>query len=58
VPNAGDGLRRLNYRVHEWELDYREYVSKLKEKKHVIIGGDLNVAHNEIDVANPKKRNI
>ena len=57
IPNAGEGLKRLDYRTNEWDNDYREFVNNLKKKKHVIIGGDLNVAHNEIDIANPKGSN-
>ena len=52
VPNSKDGLLRIGYRC-EFEDDMREYLSKLKEKKHVIYCGDLNVAHNEIDLKNP-----
>lgn len=53
VPNAQDGLRRLDYRM-EFEDDVREYLVSLNEKKHVVYTGDLNVAHNEIDLKNPK----
>ena len=53
TPNAQDGLRRLPYRM-EYEDDLRAYLSALKEKKGVILCGDLNVAHREIDLANPK----
>ncbi len=53
VPNAQDELKRLNYRM-AWEDKVREYVSKLNEKKPVILCGDLNVAHEEIDLKNPK----
>lgn len=52
VPNAQDGLRRLEYRM-KWEDSFRAYVSCLDKKKPVIICGDLNVAHNEIDLKNP-----
>jgi exodeoxyribonuclease III len=55
VPNAGEGLKRLSYRVKEWDTAFFEYLNKLKEKKHVIICGDLNVAHKEIDIFEPKK---
>ena len=53
VPNAKQGLERLPYRM-EWEDDFRNYVNQLKEKKMVIICGDMNVAHQEIDIKNAK----
>ena len=53
VPNAQDELKRLEYRM-KWEADFRAYVKGLSEKKGVIICGDLNVAHQEIDLKNPK----
>lgn len=53
VPNSQDGLKRLSYRM-EFEDAFRGYLCSLKAKKHVIITGDLNVAHNEIDLKNPK----
>jgi exodeoxyribonuclease-3 len=53
VPNAQDELKRLEYRM-KWEDDFRAYVKGLAEKKGVIICGDLNVAHQEIDLKNPK----
>ena len=53
VPNAQDELKRLEYRM-KWEDDFRAYVKGLSEKKGVIICGDLNVAHQEIDLKNPK----
>ena len=52
VPNSQDGLRRLDYRMR-WEDDFRAYVNGLAEKKGVIICGDMNVAHEEIDLKNP-----
>ena len=52
VPNAQDGLARIDYRL-EWEAKRREYLKKLDKDKPVIICGDLNVAHNEIDLKNP-----
>jgi exodeoxyribonuclease III len=54
VPNSSLGCRRLGYRVNEWDIAFREYFNKLKEKKAVIICGDMNVAHNEIDLRHPK----
>ena len=53
TPNAQDGLKRLDYRM-KWEDDLREYLISLKKNKTVIYTGDLNVAHNEIDLKNPK----
>ena len=53
TPNAQEGLKRLDYRM-KWEDDFLDYVSSLNEKKPVIICGDLNVAHKEIDLKNPK----
>lgn len=52
-PNAQDELRRIDYRM-KWEDDFRDYVCALDEKKPVIICGDMNVAHEEIDLKNPK----
>lgn len=54
VPNAQDGLKRIAYRL-AWEKDFKEYVARLKENKPVVITGDLNVAHQEIDLKNPKQ---
>lgn len=58
VPNSQDELRRLDYRM-KWEDDFRAYITQLDQIKPVIICGDLNVAHEEIDLKNPKtnKRN-
>ena len=53
VPNAQDELRRLDYRM-KFENDMREYLIRLDKRKPVIYTGDLNVAHNEIDIKNPK----
>lgn len=53
VPNSQNELARLSYRM-EWEDDFRNYVKKLNEKKPVVMCGDLNVAHQEIDLKNPK----
>lgn len=53
VPNSGDELKRLDYRM-TWEDDFLKFVKKLEETKPVIYCGDLNVAHNEIDIKNPK----
>ena len=53
TPNSQDGLRRLEYRM-KWEDDFLVYIRQLDKKKPVIICGDLNVAHEEIDLKNPK----
>ena len=53
TPNSQDGLKRLDYRM-EWDDDFRNYVSMLDRQKPVVICGDLNVAHKEIDLKNPK----
>ena len=53
VPNSQDGLKRLDYRM-KWEDDFRNYILELDKRKPVIICGDLNVAHKEIDIKNPK----
>lgn len=53
TPNAQDGLKRIDYRM-DWEDCFREYLVSLNKNKPVIICGDLNVAHNEIDLKNPK----
>lgn len=53
TPNAQDGLKRLDYRMR-WEEDFRAYLLGLKEKKSVVVCGDLNVAATEIDIKNPK----
>ncbi|RZA21798.1 MAG: exodeoxyribonuclease III [Proteobacteria bacterium] len=54
TPNSQDDLRRLPYRHQEWDVDFLEYVNRLQTIKPVIFCGDLNVAHKEIDLANPK----
>ena len=53
TPNSQDGLRRLDYRM-TWEDDFRRYLLALDARKPVIVCGDLNVAHQEIDLKNPK----
>ena len=53
VPNAQDGLRRLDYRM-EWEDAFLGYLKALEKQKPVVFCGDLNVAHKEIDIKNPK----
>ena len=53
TPNAQDGLKRLDYRM-TWDDAFRAYIRRLDERKPVVICGDLNVAHQEIDLKNPK----
>ena len=53
TPNSQNELQRLDYRM-EWEDDFKAYLKSLEKKKPVIVCGDLNVAHNEIDLKNPK----
>ncbi len=54
VPNSQRGLERLDYRHREWDVDLLKYLRNLEKKKPVVFCGDLNVAHREIDLANPK----
>ena len=58
VPNSGSDrknpLSRLSYRTEEWDVDFLNYLKILSKNKPVIACGDFNVAHNEIDLANPK----
>ncbi|MBM6780597.1 exodeoxyribonuclease III [Bacteroides mediterraneensis] len=53
TPNSQDGLKRLDYRM-TWDDDFRAYLKKLDQTKPVLVCGDLNVAHKEIDLKNPK----
>ena len=53
TPNSQDGLKRLDYRM-TWEDDFRKFLKSLDAKKPVLVCGDLNVAHKEIDLKNPK----
>ena len=53
TPNSQDGLKRLDYRM-TWDDDFRNYLQELDRKKPVLVCGDLNVAHQEIDLKNPK----
>ena len=57
VPNAKDGLKRIDYRM-QFEDDLRKHLLKLDKKKPVIYTGDLNVAHNEIDLKNPDENHF
>jgi exodeoxyribonuclease-3 len=54
TPNAQRGLGRLDYRVNAWEPDFLRFLQHLERSKPVVLCGDLNVAHKEIDLANPK----
>lgn len=54
TPNSKRELERLPYRTQEWDVDFLLYAKKLEKKKPVVFCGDLNVAHTEIDLANPK----
>jgi exodeoxyribonuclease III len=54
TPNSGEGLKRMDYR-EKWDADFKNYVVELNSKKTVIISGDLNVAHQEIDIARAKE---
>ncbi|KAK8949963.1 Apurinic endonuclease-redox protein [Platanthera guangdongensis] len=53
VPNSGDGLRRLAYRVEQWDPSLSNYMKELEKVKPVVLTGDLNCAHEEIDIYNP-----
>ena len=53
TPNSQDGLKRLDYRMR-WEDDFQAYLQRLDAQKPVVLCGDLNVAHEEIDIKNPK----
>ena len=53
-PNAGDRLKRLDYR-EKWDADFRNHIIGINNRKPVIIGGDLNVAHNQLDIARSKE---
>ena len=57
TPNAGEGLKRLDYRIEEWDKDFFKYINSLKEKKDIILAGDLNVAKEDIDIYEPKGHN-
>ncbi len=57
TPNSQDGLRRLDYRM-QWEDDFRAFLQKLDAQKPVIVCGDMNVAHEEIDLKNPKSNRM
>ena len=54
TPNSGEGLKRLVYRVQQWDPAFAQYVAELQQSKPVVVTGDLNCAHHPIDIANPK----
>ena len=54
TPNSKRELLRLDYRQKEWDVDFLKHLKELEEKKPVVFCGDLNVAHKEIDLKNPK----
>ena len=55
IPNSGEGLKRLDYRLQQWDVHFAEYLQQLATKKPVVLTGDLNCAHQEIDIHAPKK---
>ncbi len=55
VPNSQDGLRRLDYRTRRFDPDFRAHLQQLAQHKPVVVCGDFNVAHQEIDIARPKE---
>ena len=57
TPNSQDGLRRLDYRM-TWDDDFRQYLQRLDVQKPVLVCGDMNVAHEEIDLKNPKSNRM
>ncbi|WVZ68496.1 hypothetical protein U9M48_017430 [Paspalum notatum var. saurae] len=56
VPNSGRGLRRLNYRVNDWDPSFSEFIKKLECSKPVIVAGDLNCARQNMDIHNPQAK--
>ncbi|KAL4436574.1 hypothetical protein ABPG75_003713 [Micractinium tetrahymenae] len=54
VPNSGEGLKRLDYRVNQWDKEFAAYLKGLEARKPVVLTGDLNVAPTELDIHNPK----
>ena len=54
TPNSKRDLSRLNYRANEWDVEFLKYLKKLEKNKPIVFCGDLNVAHKEIDLKNPK----
>ena len=58
TPNSKDDLSRLEYRYHVWDKAFLQYLTWLEQTKPVVICGDLNVAHQEIDLARPKQNTM
>jgi exodeoxyribonuclease III len=58
VPNSGEGLKRLNYRVNEWDVEFRNFIIQLSKKKNIIVTGDLNCAHQNIDIYDYKNKHM
>jgi len=56
VPNSGEALRRLEYRVYEWDVVFQSYLKKLQKEKNVIVTGDFNCAHQDNDIYNPNNK--
>lgn len=50
IPNSGDNYKRIEYRINEWDWDFLCYLKTLERKKPVLLGGDLNVAHMNLDI--------
>lgn len=55
IPNSGDGLKRLDYRIQQWDGHLAEYLQSLAKQKPVVLTGDLNCSHQEIDIHAPKR---
>lgn len=55
VPNSGEVLQRLEYRVKQWDPIFQHYLDELQKKKHTVVCGDFNCAHHEIDIHAPKR---
>ena len=53
MPCSGNELKRLDYRINEWDVDFMRYIRALEKKKPVVLTGDLNVAHHNIDIYTP-----
>lgn len=58
TPNSGSELARLQFRHHVWDVEMLNFITKLKERKPVILCGDMNVAHKEIDLSNPNSNHF
>ena len=56
TPNSGQALKRLNYRINEWDKNFFEFINSLKLKKDIILTGDLNVCRGNLDIFDPKGR--